>query len=779
MRSFIACVVKDVRLFFSRKAAVLVLVLPILLLAVLVPGFSETTSARTYVRPFRFVICDLDDSVMSRSLINQLRQFELFEEVASVQGYDDSQTWFDHGYAAYVTVPKGFFYAMYDMDNLAVTIEFNSEMPAESAILKAVFSSVTDIVAAEQKARLAEFRMQIAAGLEPDKNDLFYESANYELKRALSRRNVFSDFLLIEDYTENSLKAAYATVTAMLCMLIPLCMLRGLPEELMLGIVDRLKCSGRGILTLIFSKYFAALVLLLLPFAAVSAAVGLVFPPSAYFSAFMLFTLAFSLFGMISISTPNASKAQLIGNITVVLFLLFGGALYPYQMLPRFAQKAAHASPVFYYLRGINGLRNSAFVLAAAAVALSVVFLVICRKSLRLELLPVIKRTAADKKDPGALLKTGKADVLSIIWHKMLAMTGRRVMLIIMLAVSVLCFFTVDRVLDEKSSVEIVIAVADSDNTEVSREYIGSLESASGVRVIKNKGSEALKVLDTGEAEAVLILEDGFEEAFLNDDALPVKFYSASAGAASDAGREICAGRLLSMQSGYDALSRLISEGVITRDEKGLFFEQLEKAEAEAKPIVEFRNSAGENSSEKTVYGRIYARYSGFAALIVFLFIMSLSVLLSGTSAGAVRKAMSAAPGGYSLYVITDLLALVLAGVFVAASALIFRSEADIGEILAYLLYVNCVAGLCLVLSLTRAGGGADMTASILAMVTSAAGGCFFDLSSLGGAFKTITYFTPQGLLIGAVSGSVICFVAMAAITAVCLAVYYYSCKRA
>ena len=82
MRSFFACVMKDVRLFFSRKAAVLVLVLPVLLLAVLIPGFGETTAARTYVRPFSFVICDLDDSVMSRSLINQLRQFELFENIA-------------------------------------------------------------------------------------------------------------------------------------------------------------------------------------------------------------------------------------------------------------------------------------------------------------------------------------------------------------------------------------------------------------------------------------------------------------------------------------------------------------------------------------------------------------------------------------------------------------------------------------------------------------------------------------------------------------------------
>ena len=127
---------------------------------------------------------------------------------------------------------------------------------------------------------------------------------------------------------------------------------------------------------------------------------------------------------------------------------------------------------------------------------------------------------------------------------------------------------------------------------------------------------------------------------------------------------------------------------------------------------------------------------------------------------------------------ITDHLALVMAGVFIAAEALIFRSDVDAGEILAYLLYVNCVAGICLLISLTRAGGGADMTASILALVTSTVGGCFFDLTALGRPFKVISYFTPQGLLIGAVSGSALCFIAMAIVTAVCMLIYYCSGRK-
>ncbi len=764
---------KDVRLFFSRKAAVLVLVLPVLLLAVLIPGFNETTSARTYVRPFSFVICDLDDSVMSRSLINQLRQFELFEEIASVREPGDSTEWFNKGYAAYATIPKGFFYAMYDMDNLPVTIDLNPDMPAESSLLETVFRSVTDIVSAEQQARLAEFRLRSDRGFETDKNEFYYESANYELQRALSRRNVFSDFRLIEDYTENSLKAAYATVTAMLCMLIPLCVLRGLPEELLLGIVDRLKCSGKSIYTLIISKYIASLILLALPFAAVSAAVRIGLPITSYISALMLFTLSYSLFGAISISTPDSSRAQLTGNIIVILSLLFGGALYPYQMLPDIAQKTAYATPVFYYLKGINGSAAAMWILSAEAAFLTTVFLYICRNPLKPGSRQKGRRILAGEKRAVVSLKCGRADIFSMTWHKTLAMSGNRKMLIIMLAVCLLCFSTVACILGEKASSEIVVAVADDDGSEISEEYIGALAKADGVRILLIDRNDAMKLLEKGKAESVLLIGEGFEKAFLSDEALPIEFRSSSAGVAADAGREICAGLLLSLQSSYDAISRLVSAGVVSETEKDLFFDHLEEVEAEAKPIVEFSSTSGGSSSEQTVFGRIYARYSGFAALIIFLFMMSLSVLLSGIPARAVRKAMSAVPRGYALSVMTDHLALVLAGLLMAAAAVLFRTGLNVRELLAFFLYINCVSGVCLLISLTRAGGGSDMTAAFLAMVTSTVGGCFFDLSSLGRFYLVLSCFTPQGLLIGAVSGSVLCLIVMAVVTAVCCAVYY------
>ena len=70
------------------------------------------------------------------------------------------------------------------------------------------------------------------------------------------------------------------------------------------------------------------------------------------------------------------------------------------------------------------------------------------------------------------------------------------------------------------------------------------------------------------------------------------------------------------------------------------------------------------------------------------------------------------------------------------------------------------------------------MNAAFFAMVTGTIGGCFFDLASLGRQYRTLSYFTPQGLLSGAVSGSSICLAAMVAVAILCLAVYYAAGKR-
>lgn len=355
MRAFLACIKKDILLFISRKSAVAVLVLPVILLLVLLPGFGETAAARTFVKPFSIVIHDMDNSVMSRSLTNQLKDIEIFSEITAVrEDTVDTGKYFEAGYAAVMTIPENFFYAMYDMNNSPATVELNPEMPAESAMLEAILSSVSDIVTAEQHAWKAEYLVLQDNGEDSGLASLYYDSANHELRRALSRGSAFSDTQVIADYAESSVRSAWATVISLMCMLIPLCVLKGLPEELSVGIIDRLRCSDSGEGMLIASKYFAALILFGVPALFITLIIRPGITVIAGFGLFLAFSSAFAFFAMLSFSSTSPSRTQLEGNIILVISMLAGGALYPYMLLPSPVQTAAYLTIPFHLLRTLN-----------------------------------------------------------------------------------------------------------------------------------------------------------------------------------------------------------------------------------------------------------------------------------------------------------------------------------------------------------------------------------------------------------------------------------------
>ena len=672
-----------------------------------------------------------------------------------------------------------FFYAMYDMENRTAVMELNPAMPAEAAILETVFTSVTDIVAAEQQARKAEYRLLLESGVEISPEAFYYDSANYELDRVLSRRSVFTDFSLDEDVGGSSVRAACATVLAMLCMFIPLCILRGLSDELSYCIVDRLKCSGKGVRMLVASRYVSSFLILCVPCAAITLLSGNSFPFSGWVAAFLLFTGSFLLFGLLCLSTPDASKAQLIGNCFVMMSLLIGGAFYPYAMLPKIIQDLARFTLPFYLLRGLDGSWSSAGVLAVFSGLLLALFGLLLR---------IMSRKPEKKTLPGSrpgtdiLLASASSsrrpDTLAAVWYKLLAMTGSRFLLLVLVATCTLCFLTVNRVLGGKTAQELNLAVVDEDGTEASARYLAELESSSGLCLQHSSATEAKRLLEQGRVEAILTIGSGFEDSFYAGEKVPVRYLSSSLGATSEAGREICAGVLLSLQSRTDALGRLKEKGVLNEQETTRFDEILKSVRAEARPILKIVRSGIREEAEKNVYSRIYARYSGFCSMLIFLFVMSLSVLLSGEASRTVRKTFRTLPHGYAAAVFTDYGALLLAGILLSAAALLCRGTSPMREWIAYFFFTAFTASLCMLLSLTRAGGGADTIAAFFALITGTLGGSFFDLASLGKGFRFLSYLTPQGLLIGAVSGSAACLAALAAAACICFTGYYLLCRR-
>lgn len=381
MKSVIACVEKDIRLIFSRKTGIAVLVLPVLLLAVLFFAGGDLFASSTLVKPFRFAIRDEESSYISRTLVQELRKIQLFEEITTVKGPSvTDEELFEAGYAAVMTIPEDFFTSMYDMTNVQAKVVLNGGMPAESAIVKTLIRQVVGIVEAEQRAWQAEYGVRYGELTEQQRYNLWYESANHEFVRALGRTSVFDTVQAASDYAEGKAAFLLSAVLSLLCMFLPLSVLKTLPEEKRLGIDVRCRSLGRKPAALLLSKAMAGLIMLLL---CGTIPVMLLQPQitaEAVCGVLLAYGASFALFAVFSELSANAARVQTLGNLLIVLSLLFGGAFYPYSVLPDWAQKAAELTIPYRLSCALRGERSGLAALGIMLLVFTAVLLLLPRK---------------------------------------------------------------------------------------------------------------------------------------------------------------------------------------------------------------------------------------------------------------------------------------------------------------------------------------------------------------------------------------------------------------
>ncbi|MBQ4417753.1 MAG: ABC transporter permease, partial [Butyrivibrio sp.] len=131
MRGFAAAFYKDMKLMMNGTG-VFTLLFTLLLVPVFLFG-TRDLSAEQVVRPFPIAVRDLDKTLMSRSLVSQLGEIELFSEIRRTGEDEPDRAALDAGCAAVLTIPKDFFYAMYSASDCPVDITLNESRPLEAA----------------------------------------------------------------------------------------------------------------------------------------------------------------------------------------------------------------------------------------------------------------------------------------------------------------------------------------------------------------------------------------------------------------------------------------------------------------------------------------------------------------------------------------------------------------------------------------------------------------------------------------------------------------------
>ena len=252
MKGFRAALYKDMKLLW-RGSGLAVLLLPLLLSAAF-SLFAADLTGQTGIRPFMIAVRDRDQTLMSGSLVSQMRELELFSEVRKVGENVTDEELLAEGAAAVITIPKDYFYEMYTASDCPVDVTLNESMPLESSVLQSVFVSVMKIISSDQAAQRGAYRFAYG-DLDRQLLDRLYEDTSLDLfEDALSRQAVFGNTIQASDTVGAMARRLLASVISMLLFILLTGALVTIPEELALGVLPRYRGTGGSIFAFILSR---------------------------------------------------------------------------------------------------------------------------------------------------------------------------------------------------------------------------------------------------------------------------------------------------------------------------------------------------------------------------------------------------------------------------------------------------------------------------------------------------------------------------------------------
>ena len=355
MNGFFAALKKDFSLFF-RKGGLFSLLFPLLLLPLFLAFFQGGSGQ---ILSFPVSIIDEDETLMSKTLIRQMEEVELFSEIHKISREEISAE-LEKGSVGILRIPKDFFYTAYRFQGEPVELILNEKRPTEAAILESVFTSVMQIMEKEQETSLAVFHTAYGETLSAKQEEVLYEKASERLLSAvLKRQLIFQDEEIKANLELALLMRIFSALLFLFLSFVSLSVISAVPEEEKKGIVARFRqMRGKGfylskfLVLLFLSLVFLALSLLLL-----HETLSLSSESLLWFSIYYLFSLLsfyFFFWGIFSMIRDERLGKNL--SICVIfLILLFSGRLFSAGKIPF---SIAQFSPVSITALILEGLRR-------------------------------------------------------------------------------------------------------------------------------------------------------------------------------------------------------------------------------------------------------------------------------------------------------------------------------------------------------------------------------------------------------------------------------------
>lgn len=751
MNGFLAALKKDMCLFF-RKGGLFSLLFPLLLLPLFLFFFRGSSGG---LQAFPVSVIDEDETLMSKTLIRQMEEVELFSEVHKISREDISEE-LEKGSVGVLRIPKDFFYTAYRFQGEPVELILNERRATESAILESVFTSIMKIMEKEQEMSLAVFHTAYGEKLSAsEEEELYHRASERLLNSVLKRQLIFQN----EEIGANVAFALVMRIASALLFLflsfISLSMVSAVPEEEKKGIVSRFRqMGGRGF----YLSKFLLLFLLALPALALSLLFlyrGFALPPEMllFFALYYkLSLLGFYLFfwGIFSFIREER-LAKNFSVCLIFLLLLFTGRLFSAGRLPfslaRFSPISINAVLLEGLRRGYSPARLMPFVLPLGLFLLLGILLRFMHSFMEKRGL-LEKETAFPKRRGFEEDRIrGKQFLMNCLpfpaWRGYILL-GRTVGILLFL----LFFLCLGRYAEDKAQEKIAVYLVNEDGGEWSQELIRDMEAEKSLEIRLIPEREKEEKLLYGDKEGVLTIREGYTGD--REEKGKLLYESGSASLSEMGLREIVAAVVAGEKierGANDYLSSLLGRE-IRADEQDLLTKNQKKYKRTS-PLYTVRKQNGATREEL-----FSPRREAVYAFLLYFFLFSLASVAGEGEEKRVGARLQSIAGASRRYLIGLFL------VFLGISLCFFfalRLDFSFNAMLSLLSYTLFLFGFSRFLSVRVLGEGAETGLSLnLGLFFCLSGGAFMDFTALSGWIKYLPYLSPVGLFLKGTEGNLL-----------------------
>lgn len=745
MNGFLAALKKDICLFF-RKGGLFSLLFPLLLLPLFLFFFRGNSGG---LQAFPVSVIDEDETLMSKTLIRQMEEVELFSEVHKISRDDISEE-LEKGSVGVLRIPKDFFYTAYRFQGEPVELILNERRATESAILESVFTSIMKIMEKEQEMSLAVFHTAYGEKLSAsEEEELYHRASERLLNSVLKRQLIFQN----EEVGANVAFALVMRIASALLFLflsfISLSMVSAVPEEEKKGIVSRFRqMGGRGF----YLSKFLLLLLLALPVLALSLLFlykAFALPPELllFFTLYYnLSLLSFYLFfwGIFSL-VREERLAKNFSVCLIFLLLLFTGRLFSAGRLPfslaRFSPISINALLLEGLRRGYSPARLMPFVLPLGLFLLLGILLRFMHSFME-KRSPLEKERVSEKRSP-----LGKQFLMNClpfpVWRGYILL-GRTVGVLLFL----LFFLCLGRYAEDKAQEKIAVYLVNEDGGEWSRELIRDMDAEKSLEIRLIPEREKEEKLLYGDKEGVLTIREGYTGD--REEKGKLLYESGSASLSEMGLREIVAAIVAGEKierGANDYLSSLLGRE-IRADEQDLLTKNQKKYKRTS-PLYTVRKQNGATREEL-----FSPRREAVYAFLLYFFLFSLASVAGEGEEKRVGARLQSIAGASRRYLIGLFL------VFLGISLCFFfalRLDFSFNAMLSLLSYTLFLFGFSRFLSVRVLGEGAETGLSLnLGLFFCLSGGAFMDFTALSGWIKYLPYLSPVGLFLKGTEGNLL-----------------------